>query len=78
MDSKQTYLNVTSDCLNIIISLMCKYDDETLEPIPPILEPGEKEHIVLAQDETNIATNEGPCCMWFKGGQQPLVKKGNG
>jgi hypothetical protein len=57
---------------------MCKYDDKTLEPIPPILGPGEKEHIVLAQDETNIAMNEGPRCAWLKGDQQPLKKKGNG
>jgi hypothetical protein len=36
---------------------MCKYDDKTLEPIPPTLELGEKEHVVLAQDETNVSTN---------------------
>jgi hypothetical protein len=31
----------------------------------------------LAQDETKIATNEGPCHVWLKGDQQPLKKKGN-
>ena len=29
---------------------MCKYDDETLEPILPILAPGEKEHVLIPQD----------------------------
>lgn len=56
---------------------MCKYDDKTLEPIPPTLAPGEKEHVVMAQDETNVSTNDGPRCAWLKGDQQPLKKKGN-
>jgi hypothetical protein len=57
---------------------MCKYDDKTLEPIPPTLAPGEKEHVVMAQDETNVSTNDGPRRAWLKGDQQPLKKKGNG
>jgi hypothetical protein len=57
---------------------MCKYDDKTLEPILPTLAPGEKEHVVLPQDETNVHTNEGPRCAWLKGDQQPLKRKGNG
>ena len=57
---------------------MCKYDDKTLEPIPPTLAPGEKEHVVMAQDETNVSTNDGPQRAWLKGDQQPLKKKGNG
>jgi hypothetical protein len=48
---------------------MCKYYDETLEPIPPILAPGEKEHVLIPQDECTISTNNH---------QQPLKKKGNG
>ena len=54
---------------------MCKYDDKTLKPIPPTLAPGEKEHVVMAQDETNVSTNEGPQHTWLKGDQQPLKKK---
>jgi hypothetical protein len=57
---------------------MCRYDDKTLEPIPPTLAPGEKEHVVLDQDETTIHTNDYPRRMWLKGDQQPLKKKGNG
>jgi hypothetical protein len=57
---------------------MCKYDDETLKPIPPILRPGEKEHVLIAQDECTVSTNDHPCRMWLKDNQQPLKKKGNG
>ena len=45
---------------------MCKYDDKTLEPIPPTLELGEKEHVVLTQDETNVTTNDSPWHAWLK------------
>ena len=57
---------------------MCKYDDKTLEPIPPILGPGEKEHVLVAQDECTVSTNDHPHRMWLKDNQQPLKKKGNG
>jgi hypothetical protein len=40
--------------------VMCKYDDVTMEPIPPILGPGEKEHVLLPQDECIVSTNDGP------------------
>jgi len=33
---------------------MCKYDDKTLQPIPPTLDVGEKEHVLLPQDETTV------------------------
>jgi hypothetical protein len=49
-----------------------------MEPIPPILEPGEKVHVLLPQDECIVSTNEGPCQQWLQGNQQPLKKKGNG
>ena len=39
---------------------------------------GEKEHVLLPQDGTNVHTNDGPHCMWLKGNQQPLKSKGNG
>ena len=57
---------------------MCKYDDVTMEPIPPILGPGEKKHVLLPQDECIVSTNNGPCKQWLQGNQQPLKKKGNG
>lgn len=57
---------------------MTKYDDETLEPIPPSLVPGEKEHVLVPQDETTVSTNEGRRRQWLKGDQQPLKRKGNG
>ena len=57
---------------------MCKYDDKTMEPIPPVLAPGEKEHILLPQDESIVHTNDGSQRQWLKNGQQPLKKKENG
>ena len=57
---------------------MCKYDDVTMEPIPLILGPGEKKHVLLPQDECIVSTNDGPCKQWLQGNQQPLKKKGNG
>jgi len=57
---------------------MCKYDNKTLEPIPPTLGPGEKEHVLLPQDECTVSTNDHPCQLWLKNNQQPLKKKGNG
>lgn len=57
---------------------MSRYDDKTLEPILPTLTPGQKEHVLVPQDETTVHTNEGPCRAWLKGDQQPLKRKGNG
>jgi hypothetical protein len=64
--------------LTAIASFMCKYDDITMEPIPPTLGPGEKEHILLPQDECIVSTNDGPRKQWLQGNKQPLKKKGNG
>ena len=58
--------------------LMSKYDDETMEPIPPVLAPGEKEHVLLGQDECIFHTNDSCRQQWLKNGQQPLKQKGNG
>jgi hypothetical protein len=57
---------------------MCKYDDVTLKPIPPNLAPGEKEHVLIPQDEYIVNVNDSTRCQWLKDGQQPLKKKGNG
>ena len=57
---------------------MCKYDNKTMEPIPPTLAPGEKEHMLLPQDECLVNTNDSPRRQWLKSDQQPLKKKGNG
>ncbi|EGO18931.1 hypothetical protein SERLADRAFT_443479 [Serpula lacrymans var. lacrymans S7.9] len=58
--------------------LMCKYDDDTLEPIPPELGPGKKEHVVVMLDESIVGTNESAHRCWLKEGEQPLRRKGNG
>jgi hypothetical protein len=41
-----------------VTRLMTKYDDETLEPIPPTLAPGEKELVLVPQDECIVHTND--------------------
>ena len=57
---------------------MATYNDETLERIPPTLGPGEKEHVLVPQDECLNLTNEARRRMWMQKKQQPLKKKGNG
>ena len=57
---------------------MCKYDNETMEPLPPTLTPGEKEHMLLPEDECLVNTNDSPKRQWLKDDKQPLKKKGNG
>ena len=57
---------------------MASYDDKTLERILPTLLPGEKEHILLVQDETVFHTNEYRRRMWITQDQQPIWKKGGG
>jgi hypothetical protein len=37
---------------------MATYEDETLDHIPPTLLPGEKEHVLVFQDESIFHTNE--------------------
>ena len=57
---------------------MCTYDKDTLEPIPPVLEVGQKEHIFVVQDESIFHANDLKHEMWLKEGEQPLRQKGNG
>jgi len=57
---------------------MSKYDDVTLKQIPPNLGPGEKEHIMLPQEECNVSTNDNSAHAWLTKDQQPLKRKGNG
>ena len=63
---------------DIATRLMTKYDDKTLAAIPPTLAPGEKELVLVPQDECIVHTNNSPRRAWLKGDQQPLKKKGNG
>ena len=55
---------------------MANYTDDTLKCILPMLAPGEKEHILIMQDETIFYTNEYHWCTWLTQEQQPIWKKG--
>src|SRR6266851_8650182 len=57
---------------------MASYTDDTLEHIPPKLLPGEKEHILIMQDETVFHTNEYCRHTWLTQDQQLIQKKGAG
>jgi hypothetical protein len=57
---------------------MTSYDDTTLQPIPPMLLNGEKEHVLIVQDESIFHTNKYRRHVWFSGDQQPIKSKGNG
>ena len=57
---------------------MASYTDDTLERIPPMLLPGEKEHVLIMQDETVFHTNEYRRRTWLAQDQQPIWKKGAG
>jgi len=57
---------------------MASYTDDTLERIPPTLLPGEKEHVLIMQDETVFHTNEYHRCTWLAQDQQLIRKKGAG
>jgi hypothetical protein len=59
-------------------SLMVSYTDDMLDRIPPTLQPGEKEHILIVQDETVFHTNEYRQRTWLAQDQQPIRKKGVG
>ena len=64
-----------------VASLRRKYDDVTLEPIDPILGPGEKLHIPVDHDESIMRPNELRRRVYIKGGKNgkmPLRKKGLG
>jgi len=57
---------------------MATYDDKTLERILPVLQSGEKEHVLVVQDETVFHTNEYRRRVWLADDQQPIRKKGSG
>jgi hypothetical protein len=57
---------------------MVTYDDKTLECIPPVLQRGEKEHVLVIQNETVFHTNEYHWHVWLADDQQPIQKKGSG
>ena len=57
---------------------MATYDDETLELTPPVLAPGEKEHVLVPQDECINHTNDEQRRQWLQGKQQPIKMEGNG
>ena len=55
-----------------------QYDDETLEPIEPVLGEGKKLHIPIPHNEVIFQSNELHCHAWTKKGQMPLWKKNPG
>ena len=57
---------------------MASYADGTLDRIPPTLNPREKEHVLIMQDESIFHTNEYRRRSWLAQDQQPIRKKGNG
>ena len=57
---------------------MASYDDKSLECVPPTLFPGDKEYVLVVQDETVFHTNEYRWHMWLMHDQQPIWKKGGG
>jgi hypothetical protein len=57
---------------------MASYDDMSLKRVLPTLLPGDKEHILIVQDETVFHTNEYHRRAWLMHDQQPIRKKGGG
>jgi hypothetical protein len=57
---------------------MATYDDGTLDHCPPVLRPGEREHVLVMQDESIFHTNESRWCVWLVQDQQLIRSKGNG
>ena len=57
---------------------MAKYEGENMEQIPLILEPNEKEIVLVTHDESVFYSNDGKRGVWAKSGELPLRKKGNG
>jgi len=49
---------------------MATYADGTLDHIPPMLNPSEKEHILVVQDESIFHTNEYCWQSWLAQDQQ--------
>jgi hypothetical protein len=57
---------------------MATYANKTLDRIPPMLNPGEKEHVLIMQDESIFHSNEYCWRLWLAQDQQPIWKKGHG
>ena len=57
---------------------MATYEGENMKRVPPILTPGEKEHLLVVHDECIFYSNDGKRGTWAKSGELPLHKKGNG
>ena len=56
----------------LINTFMHMYDNVTMEPISPVLGPGENLHVLLPRDKCITHINESPHIMWLKDGEQPL------
>jgi hypothetical protein len=57
---------------------MATYNDEMLDHCPLVLCPGEKEHVLVMQDESIFHRNESQHHVWLAQDQQQIQKKGNG
>jgi hypothetical protein len=57
---------------------MATYDDRMLEHCPPVLRPGDKEHVLVMEDESIFHTNESRRRAWLAQDQQLIRSKGNG
>jgi hypothetical protein len=57
---------------------MSTYDDKSLARIPPKLDTGEKEHVLITQDECIFHVNESRRRAWLLEHEQSIKKKGNG
>ena len=57
---------------------MATYDNRMLDRCPPVLRPGEKEHVLVMQDESIFHTNESQWHVWLVRDQQLIQVKGNG
>ncbi|KDQ33601.1 hypothetical protein PLEOSDRAFT_164326 [Pleurotus ostreatus PC15] len=55
-----------------------KLENGQLIAVPPVLAPGEKELIVLFQDESTFHANEYAPSLWLREGKNVLRKKGRG
>ena len=61
----------------IFLSEIAKFE-KYMKRIAPILNLGEKEHILVVHDECIFYSNDGKHGTWAKSGELPLCKKGNG
>ncbi|KAF8179909.1 hypothetical protein BJ912DRAFT_1062706 [Pholiota molesta] len=57
---------------------MTHYEGPDLIPVPPNLQPGEKEVVPNFHDESSFHGNESMRSAWLRAGEQPLRKKSRG